>query len=239
MSLKTNNTPASENRILASLPRQEYKLMLPDLKHVSLALGEVLYEPDEAIRYVYFPTGSVASLIWDTERSFSVEVGMVGSEGMSGISIISGIKTLPYRTIAQGAGGAVKMKASALISEFNKRRALHDLLLQYNHGLFIQVARTAVCNRIHPIQERFCRWVLMIRDRMRSDELNLTHEFMASMLGARRADVTIAAGALQKAQLISYSRGRIIILDPKGLIASACECYQISKDEFNRVGLGQ
>jgi hypothetical protein len=162
---------------------------------------------------------------------------MVGSEGMAGMSIISGINTQPYRTVVQGADGAMRMKASTLIAEFNKAGKLHDLLLQYTHGLFIQVARTAVCNRIHPIHERFCRWLLMIRDRMQSDDLNLTHEFIASMLGARRSDVSIAAGVLQKAQMIRYSRGHITILDLKGLEASACECYRISKQEFNRAGL--
>lgn len=205
---------------------------------VSLALGDVLYEADEIIKFVYFPNRSVASFIWETGNSLSVEVGMVGSEGMVGIPIISGIKRLPYRTVVQGADGAMKMKASTLVAEFNRGGKLHDLLLQYTHGLFIQVARTAVCNRIHPIHERLCRWLLMIRDRMKSDDLNLTHEFIATMLGTRRSDVTIAAGVLQKAHLIRYSRGRIIILNLRGLEASACECYRISRQEFDMVGLG-
>lgn len=203
-----------------------------------MSLGDVLYEADEAIRFVYFPNRSVVSFIWSTEDNLSIEVGMVGSEGMAGISIISGINTLPYRTIVQGADGAVRMKANALIAEFNRGGKMHDLLLQYTHGLFIQVARTAVCNRIHPINERLCRWLLMIRDRMQSHDLHLTHEFIANMLGARRSDVTIAAGALQKADLIRYSRGRIAILNPRGLEATACECYRFSKREFNRTGLG-
>lgn len=237
MSVRNNGTPHPENLILSSLPKLEYERILPDLKQVSLRLGDVLYEADEKIRYVYFPSKSVASFIWDTRDGLTIEVGMVGSEGMTGISIISGIKTLPYRTIVQGANRAMKMKASVLISEFNKRGALHDLLLQYMHGLFIQVARTAICNRIHPIHERFCRWVLMIRDRMHSDDLDLTHEFIGNMLGARRSDVTIAAGVLQKAELIRYSRGHITILDPQGLEASACECYRISKEGFDKVKL--
>ena len=237
MSRQNTSTLRPENLILASLPEQEYQRILPGLKSVSLDLGDVLYEADEIIRYVYFPTGSVASLIWGTGNGSSVEVGMVGNEGMVGLSIIAGIKTLPFKTIVQGADGAMRMRASALITEFDKGDKLHDMLLQYTHGLFIQVARTAICNRIHPINERFCRWLLMIRDRMHSDELNLKHEFIASMLGAGRSDVTIAAGILQKAHLIRYSRGHISILDLRGLEASACECYQISKDEFNKVGL--
>lgn len=225
------------NLILKSLPEDDYQRILPALAHVSLKLGDILYEADEAIRHVYFPIKSVASFIWKTENGMTVEVGMVGSEGMVGASIISGIKTLPYQTVVQGADDAMKMKATALIVEFNRHGALHDLLLQYMHGLLMQVARTAICNRIHPIQERFCRWLLMIRDRTSSDDLRLTHEFIASMLGARRSDVTIAAGILQKAGLIRYSRGHVTVLDMQGLTASACECYQIGKAEFNRVGL--
>ena len=228
----------SENRILASLPKDDYQRLLPGLKHVSLKLGEVLYEAAEVIRHVYFPIKSVASFVWKTEDRGTIEVGMVGNEGMTGISIISGIKQLPYQTIVQGANGAMRMKATALIAEFNQYGALHDLLLQYMHGLFMQVARTAVCNRIHPIQQRFCRWLLMIRDRTSSDDLRLTHEFIGCMLGARRTDVTIAAGSLQKAGLIRYSRGRVTLLDVKGLTASACDCYPISKAEFDRIGLG-
>ena len=238
MSVRSDATPQPENRILASLPKQDYQRILPDLKHVSLELGDVLYEADETIRYVYFPAKSVMSFIWDTRDGLTVEVGMVGSEGMTGASIISGVKALPYRTIVQGANAAMRMKANLLISEFNRHGALHDLLLQYTHGLFIQVARTAICNRIHPIHERFCRWILMMRDRMSTDDLYLTHEFIGNMLGARRSDVTIAAGVLQKAQLIRYSRGHIAVLDPEGLEATACDCYGIGKKEFEKVKLG-
>jgi CRP-like cAMP-binding protein len=230
-------TIASENRILAALPRDDYQRMLPGLKHVSLKLGEVLYEADEAIRYVYFPIKSVASFIWKTEDGATIEVGMVGNEGMAGIPVISGIKRLPYQTIMQGADGAMKMKTAALMAEFNRYGALHDLLLQYMHGLFMQVARTAICNRIHPIQQRLCRWLLMIRDRTSSDDLNLTHKFIGSMLGARRTDVTIAAGVLQKAGLIRYSRGQVTVLDARGLVISACDCYRISKAAFDGLGL--
>jgi len=238
MSPQRKTAQLPENRILASLPANDYQRILPDLTLVSLKLGEIIYEADEVIRHVYFPIKSVVSFIWHTETDSTIEVGMVGSEGMTGVSIISGIRTLPYRSIVQGADGAMRMKATALVAEFNQHGAMHHLLLQYMHGLFIQVARTAICNRIHPIQERFCRWLLMIRDRTSSDDLSLTHEFIASMLGTRRSDVTIAAGLLQKAGLIRYSRGHVTVLDSQRLIASACDCYQISKEEFNRVGLG-
>src|ERR1700742_2037045 len=146
-------TSLSENRILTSLPEEDYQRMLPGLKQVSLKLGDILYEADETIRYVYFPMKSVASFIWKTEDSATIEVGMVGGEGMTGIAIITGIKRLPYQTIVQGADSAMKMKATTLIAEFNRFGALHDLLLQYMHGLFMQVARTAICNRVHPIQQ--------------------------------------------------------------------------------------
>lgn len=228
----------SENHLLASLPRNDYQRILSGLKPVSLKLGEIIYEADEAIRYVYFPMKSVASFIWKTEDRMTIEVGMVGNEGMIGISIIAGIKRLPYQTIVQGADDALRMTATALMAEFNQHGALHDLLLQYMHGLLMQVARTAICNRIHPIQQRFCRWLLMIRDRSGSDNLRLTHEFIGSMLGARRTDVTIAAGVMQKAGLIRYSRGLVTLLDVARLTAAACDCYRISKAEFERVGLG-
>ena len=238
MPARSDSALPPENLILASLPKQEYKRILPSLKLVSLSLGDVLYEANETIRHVYFPSRSVASFIWDAGDGLTIEVGMVGSEGMTGIPIISGIKSLPYKTVIQGANSAMRMNANVLVSEFNNQGLLHDLLLQYMHGLFIQVARTAVCNRIHKIHERFCRWVLMMRDRMGSNELGLTHEFIGSMLGARRSDVTIAAGLLQKAELICYSRGHLTILDPEGLEATACECYMISKKEFEKVKLG-
>ena len=230
-------TLVPENRILASLPRGDYQRLLPGLKPVSLKLGDLLYEADEAIRYVYFPIKSVASFIWKTEDGATIEVGMVGSEGMTGMPVISGIKRLPYQTIMQGADGAMKMKTAAVLAEFNRYGALHDLLLQYLHGLFMQVARTAICNRIHPIQQRLCRWLLMIRDRTGSDDLNLTHEFIGSMLGARRTDVTIAAGVLQKAELIRYSRGHVTVLDVQRLAAASCDCYQISKAALDGLGL--
>jgi hypothetical protein len=229
---------AIENRILAALPRKDYLDLLPSLMPVTLALGDVLYETDGEIKHVYFLNRSVASLIWSTESNLSIEVGLVGNEGMVGISLISGIKSLPYRTVVQSADGAMRMKASAFKAEFDKGGALHNLLLSYMYGLFIQVSRTAICNRIHPLQERFCRWILMIQDRTKADELNLTHEFMASMLGARRSDVTIAAGFLQRAELIRYTRGHITIIDRKGLEAASCNCYRICKAEYNRLGLG-
>ena len=228
----------SENRILAALPRDDYQRILSGLKPVSLKLGDILYEADEPVRYVYFPFKSVASLIWKTGDRTTIEVGIVGNEGMTGVSIISGIKRLPYQTIVQGADDAMRMNVTALLAEFNQHGALHNLLLQYMHGLFMQVARTAICNRIHTIQQRFCRWLLMMRDRTGSDDLSLTHEFSGSMLGARRTDVTIAAGVLQKAELIRYSRGHVTVLDVQRLVNSACDCYPISKAEFNRVGLG-
>jgi len=230
---------AIENCILAALPKKDYQRLLPSLEPVTLALGDVLYETNDEIKYVYFLNRSVASLIWDNESKLSIEVGLVGNEGMVGTPLISGIKSLPFRTIVQSADGAMRMKASAFKAEFNKCGALHDLLLSYIYGLFIQVSRTAICNRIHPLQERFCRWMLMIQDRTRADELNLTHEFMASMLGVRRSDVTVAAGVLQRAELIRYSRGRITILDRQRMETAACNCYRICKGEYDRLGLGQ
>jgi CRP-like cAMP-binding protein len=227
-----------ENSILAALPRSDYRRILPSLKHVDLTLGEILYENNAAIKHVYFPDRSVVSLIWGNRDKLSIEVGLVGSEGMVGICLISGVKSVPYSTVVRRADSAMRMDAGAFKAEFARGGALQKLLLSYIHGLFVQVSRTAICNRIHPLQERFCRCLLMIQDRAKSCELILTHEFIANMLGARRSDVTIAAGILQRAGLIRYSRGHITILDRNGLEAASCNCYQISKEEFNRIGLG-
>jgi CRP-like cAMP-binding protein len=200
ISMPKSPRPAAviENSILAALPKSDYRRILPSLKRVELALGEVLYEDDAAVKYVYFPDKSVASLIWSSQDKLPIEVGLVGSEGMVGICLISGVKSVPFRTVVQSADSAIRMNAGAFKAEFARGGALQKLLLSYMYGLFVQISRTAICNRIHPLQERFCRWLLMIQDMAKSDELILTHEFIANMVGARRSDVTMPRASFKE-----------------------------------------
>lgn len=226
------------NLILASIPDGDYQRFSVHLEPVTLSLGETLYMTDTEIDYVYFPDKSIISLIQTTQHGQSVEIGLVGREGMAGISLISGLKQSPYHAIVQTANGAVRMKTDLFKEEFNQGGALHDLILRYQHGLMMQVANTAVCNRLHPIEQRLTRWLLMTQDRVQRNELHLTHEFIATMLGSGRVPVTLAAGMLQKAGLIHYSRGDITIVNRDGLALVTCECYERSKAEFDNVGLG-
>ena len=224
-----------KNHILAALPRQDYNDLLSSLKRVDMNHGDVLFDMGQAIQNVYFPYDAVVSLVYTTQEGTTVEVGLVGMEGMVGIPIILGGQVSPYRAIVQVADSAMRMKASVLKEAFKKPGPLQDLLHRYTHGLMMQMSRTAVCNRIHTIEERLARWLLMVRDRMLSDEFRLTHEFVADMLGVRRAGVTLAAGALQGSGLIRYVRGKITIVDREGLELVACECYGVGSTDFSRI----
>jgi CRP-like cAMP-binding protein len=226
------------NLILASLPESKYQRISVHLEPVELSFGKVLYEIDDPIDYVYFPSLSIISLIQSTAVGQSIEVGLLGKEGMLGLPVLSGVTPSPYRAIIQGAGEAMRMKATHLQAEFREGGALQQKLLSYMHALMMQISRTAVCNRVHQIEGRLARWLLMMADRMQSNHLQLTHEFIADMLGAGRVGVTLAAGALQKAGMIEYSRGKVTILNREGLELVACECYELVKAEFNQVGLG-
>ena len=201
----TGNTPdLPKNHLLAALPFEDYQVLLPYLAPVRIGHGQVLYEIGQQITQVYFPNDAVVSMVYTTLDGTTVEVGLVGVEGMVGVPTILGATESPHRAIVQIADGAMKMKASILREHFNKRGPLHDLLLRYTHGLMMQISRTAVCNRIHQIEERLARWLLMVQDRLSSDDFKLTHEFIADMLGVRRAGVTLAAGILQQSGLIRY-----------------------------------
>lgn len=232
---KSDNNPI-ENRILAALPKQVYQALLPKLRAVDLGQGEILYDAGQTIQYIYLPNDAVISLVHTTRDGTSVEVGLVGMEGMVGIPIILGALASPYRAVVLVPGVSMRMKASVLRDEFNKPGPLQNLLHRYTHALMMQLSCTVVCNRIHKIEERLARWLLMVRDRQRSDEFRLTHEFIAEMLGVRRAGVTLAAGTLQKAGLIRYVHGKITILDREGLEEAACECYGISGEDFLDIG---
>jgi CRP-like cAMP-binding protein len=233
----TTQSKSTLNLLLASLPEADYKRLSANLEPVTLSLGQTLYETDQQITQVYFPEKSIISLIQTTQQGQSVEVGLVGRDGVAGISLISGLTESPYRAIVQTANGAWRMEANTFKEEFNRGGAFHDLILRYLHGFMMQIANTAVCNRLHPVEQRLARWLLMIQDRVQANELHLTHEFIANMLGVGRVPVTLAAGMLQKAGLIQYSRGDITIVNRDGLALVSCECYLLSKAEFDKVGL--
>ena len=223
------------NRILAQLPAEEYERLSPHLEPVTLALGDVLHYPQSPITHVYFPNRGTVSVIATFEDGGGVEVGVVGNEGMFGLNVVLGSLTTPHEAIVQLPGDALRMTVSVIAEEFKKGGQLHDLLLRYTQAFIIQLAQTAACNRSHPISGRLARWLLMSHDRAMTDELLLTHEFIAVMLGTRRAGVSEAAGKLQSDGLIKYRRGHIQIVDRKGLESTTCECYPIVKREFDRL----
>jgi CRP-like cAMP-binding protein len=227
--------PPTLNRILNTLSPEEYGCLAAHLEPANLVGGEVLYHPDEPITHIYFPqrgTVSVLSVFADGSR---VEVGMVGNEGLFGISVLLGSITSPLEAIVQLPGDALRIRADLLKREFKKCGGLHDVVLRYTQAFIIQMAQATACNRIHHIEGRLARWLLMCQDRAMSDDLALTHEFISGMLGMRRAGVTEAAGALRSAGLIKYTRARITITDRAGLEALSCECYPVMKQEFDRL----
>lgn len=225
----------AKNRILAALPREEYERLLPNLETVSLPLKYVLYEPNEPIEHVYFPVHGVVSLVTIMEDGAAVETAVVGNEGMIGLPVFLGADTIPMKALSQIPGEAIRMKADVFKDLVKQGSPLHGLLHRYTRSLFNQIAQSAACNRLHPIEQRCCRWLLMAHDRMDSDEYLLTQEFLSQMLGVHRASVNLVASILQKAGLICYSRGKITILDRLGLEAAACECYARIKQEFDRL----
>jgi CRP-like cAMP-binding protein len=224
-----------ENYLLSALPSDEYERLFPTQDAVSLSLGQVIYESGEPLEYAYFPANSVVSLLYTMEDGSTAEMGLVGNDGVVGVTLFLGGDTTPNRAVVQIAGRALRMKSKVLQSEFRRGGPFQQLLLRYTQALMTQISQTAACNRLHSVEKRLCRWLLLCHDRIESDELQMTQEFIANMMGGRRESVTIAAGRLQNAGLIHYSRGHIKILDRKGLEASACECYLIVKAEVDRL----
>ena len=200
-----------------------------------MPLGEVLYESGGRLQHVYFPTDSIVSLLYVFEDGASAEIAVVGNEGILGISLFMGGETTPSRAVVQSAGYGYRLKAQRLKNEFNRAGPVLQLLLRYTQALITQMAQTAVCNRHHSIEQQLCRWLLLSLDRLASDSLTMTQELIANMLGVRREGVTEAAGKLQRAGLIRYSRGRIDVLDRPGLEKTVCECYGVVKLEFDRL----
>jgi CRP-like cAMP-binding protein len=225
----------SENRLLAALPVKERERLRPHLKEVPLPFKQSIYQLDEPIQHVFFPLSGLCSIISTTDEGASVEVGIVGREGMIDVSVLLGSDRPPYEIIVQGEGRAVRMAADVLKEEFGRGGALQRLLLRYVEASMVQFSQIGACNNLHPVNERLARWLLMVHDRVGRDELPLTQEFIAMMMGVRRAGVTEAAGALQEADIIEYTRGHIHILNRKKLEAASCECYRIIRNESERI----
>jgi CRP-like cAMP-binding protein len=229
----SDSNPLIQNKLLAALPTDIYGRLQPHLEKVTLTLKQVLYEAGGQINDVYFPHRSLLSLISKLRNGHSIEVGMAGGEGMVSPAAFMGGDTMPYQVLVQGAGDAMKMPAGVLREEFNRGGPLQTILLHYTHALHIQVSQTAACNRVHSLDERLARWLLMSHDRLKSDRMEMTQEFLGAMLGVERSGVTIAAITLQEAELIKYSRGKVTILDRAGLERSSCECYGFVKNLFD------
>lgn len=235
MSLNARSNESVENLLLAALPREEYERLLPQLHEVTFTLGEVVYEFGGHLDYVFFPTNSIVSLLYTMENGTSAEMGLTGNDGVVGIALFMGGGTMPNRAVVQSAGGAVRMKAKVLQDEFARGGKFQQLLLRYTQALITQISQTAVCNRLHSVEQQLCRWLLLSHDRIQTDELIMTQELIADMLGVRREGVTVAAGRLQDAGAISYVRGHIKIVDRRKLEETVCECYRVVKDEFDRL----
>jgi CRP-like cAMP-binding protein len=223
-----------ENRLLALLPSAEYQRLLPHMGLVRLATGRILYNLGDPVHYSYFPMSGMISLLSITSDGRTVEVGMIGNEGMAGIPAILRTNTAPYRLMVQLPVNAMRIRGDVLKAEFNRGGALQDLLLRYTHMLLLQVSQSAACNRFHTVEERLCRWLMVSYDRVQTDTLSLTQEFLSQMLGAPRTSVTVVARALQSEGLIRYRRGKVTILDRARLEAGACECHKAVRAEIRQ-----
>ena len=231
----TNTSHPQQNHILDALPQPERERLFPHLKLVSLPLGSVLYESGDALRYIYFPTDSIVSLLYVLKDGASAEIAVVGNDGAIGVSLFMGGETTTNRAIVQSAGSAYRLTGARLKEEFQRHGEMLHILLRYTQALLTQMAQTAVCNRHHTVDQQLCRWLLLSLDRLHSAELTMTQELIANMLGVRREGVTEAAGKLQKLGVISYQRGRIRVLDRPRLEQLSCECYAVVKKETDRL----
>lgn len=229
------NSNPNKNHLLASLPETEYDRIFPHLELIQKPLGEVIYESGEKLHYIYFPTDCIISLLYVMENGASAEIAVVGFEGAVGVALFMGGQTMPNRAVVQSAGYCYRIRQKQFMQEFDRHGALLHKLLKYTQALITQMAQTAVCNRHHSVDQQLCRWLLLSLDRLSSNELAMTQELIANMLGVRREGVTLAAGKLQEAGLIHYSRGHITVIDRKGLEARVCECYEVVRKEFERI----
>ena len=235
MSTHQEACPPTQNRLLASLPSEELKALLPHLEHVSLSRRQTIILPDEPIPFIYFPINSLLSLVTVMEDGSTVEAGAIGREGMAGLPILLDAGTTPMRTLTQIPGQAVRVKAQIIKEAFDTGGALRHILHRYIHTTIVVGSQSAACNRLHHLEARLCRWLLMSSDGVGSEELSLTQDFLGTMLGVRRAGVSEAASQLMDKGLIRYQRGRIQIVDKKSLETAACECYRVVKAEYDRL----
>jgi len=222
------------NRLLAALPRKDYRKLLPSLELVEMPYTKILYESRDRIRYVYFPNNCLVSMLTTVNDRQSAEVGLIGSEGMVGLPVALGVSFSPFRAVVQGSGTAMRMKIADFRREFSQSHALQRQLLLFTHLLMIQIAQTAACNRFHPVAQRMARWLLMTSDRMKSPEFRITQDFLSLMLGVRRSSASLASSNLEKTKLIGHRRGIFYILDHRGLEAAACECYKTVKATYTQ-----
>jgi CRP-like cAMP-binding protein len=232
--MATTHSPR-QNHLLAALPPSEFARIEPHLELVTMSLGDVLYESGGQLKHVYFPTDSIVSLLYVMENGASAEIAVVGNEGILGISLFMGGETTPSRAVVQSKGSSYRMPAQHLKLEFNRAGPMMHLLLRYTQALITQMSQTAVCNRHHSVDQQLCRWLLLSLDRLATDELTMTQELIANMLGVRREGVTEAAGKLRDLGIIQYSRGHIKVLDRPKLEQHVCECYAVVKKEFDRL----
>ena len=223
------------NHLIAALPIDEFTRLKSNLEPVTLSLGEVIYESGEQLEHIYFPTTAIISLLYIMENGSTAEIGMAGNDGLVGIALYMGGSTTPSRAVVQSAGNAFRMASKALNDEFSLGGVFQKVLLRYTQSLMTQISQTAVCNRLHSVEQQLCRWLLINHDLLQSNKLIMTHDLIANMLGVRREGVSIAAGHLQKQGLIKYVRGTITMLDRPALERAACECYGVVKDEYDRL----
>jgi len=235
MALSPASVTPKANRLLAALAEESYEALARHLEYVAMPLGKAVYESGAKQAYVYFPTTSIVSLLYVLADGASTELGVVGNDGLVGISLLMGGETTPGRAVVQSAGQGYRIRACVLKGEFERGGALRHLLLRYTQALITQMTQTAVCNRHHSVDQQLCRWLLLSLDRLPSNELVTTQELIAGMLGVRREGVTAAAGHLQEAGLIRYHRGRITVLDRPKLEARVCECYKVVRRETDRL----
>lgn len=227
--------PANRNGILGALPREEYERLLARMELVRLPKSRVIYHAGDTIRYAYFVLDGMISVLSSTESGATIEVGMVGNEGMVGVPVILRVPITPYQLMVQIRGDAMRIAGGDLEREFNRGGRLQNLLLRYTHTLLTQISQSAVCNRFHTTEQRLCRWLLMGRDRVHTDTLDFTQEILSHMLGAPRTRVTMAAVNIKKENLIDYRRGKITILDRRGLESASCECYRVVTEEIKHL----
>jgi CRP-like cAMP-binding protein len=235
MPTATHSDNALSNHLLAALPAGELELLQPHLETVSFALGEVIYESGEQLEFVYFPTTAIISLLYIMENGSTAEIGMTGNDGLVGVALFMGGLTTPNRAVVQSAGDAFRLPSKPLQSTFSTGGVFQSILLRYTQYLMTQISQTAVCNRLHSVEQQLCRWLLINHDLLQSNKLVMTHELIANMLGVRREGVSIAAGNLQRNGLITYSRGTITMLDREAMESEVCECYRVVKDEYDRL----